>query len=239
MGQKIPIKVELSPINNSGISINLINMKNKLVAVYLGIDKPFDLFIFDENHNRINPTRTIARKVPRDFKKPISAVSVLLQPNQNHQLKLLNIDYVNKKFMTSWTKGLYYHEYGLLPGTYRFRIISDLYIEESSELSKDIEFKKDQLFSIESNEVELILKEGIKMDFIEFNKKVHSIKEGMNKNEVLALLGNPHKKENNLWDYDYTDGPAPEPGQHLCYGVGIIFKNDIVIEINKAMADMM
>jgi outer membrane protein assembly factor BamE (lipoprotein component of BamABCDE complex) len=80
---------------------------------------------------------------------------------------------------------------------------------------------------------------GVKMDFIEFNKKVHSIKEGMNKNEVLALLGNPHKKENNLWDYDYTDGPAPKPGQHLCYGVEIIFKNDIVIEINKAMADMM
>ena len=77
------------------------------------------------------------------------------------------------------------------------------------------------------------------MDFIEFNKKVHSIKEGMNKNEVLALLGNPHKKENNLWDYDYTDGPAPKPGQHLCYGVEIIFKDDIVIEINKAMADMM
>ena len=80
---------------------------------------------------------------------------------------------------------------------------------------------------------------GIKMDFIEFNKKVHSIKEGMNKNEVLALLGPPHKQEENLWDYDYMDGPAPEPGHHLCYGVEIIFKNDIVIEINKAMVDKM
>jgi len=80
---------------------------------------------------------------------------------------------------------------------------------------------------------------GIKMDFIEFNKKVHSIKEGMNKNEVLALLGPPHKQEENLWDYDYMDGPRPEPGEHLCYGVEIIFKNDIVIEINKAMVDRM
>ena len=159
MEQKIPIKIELSPINNSRISINLINMINKSVSVYFGINKSFDLFVVDENNNRINPTRTIAKKIPRDFKKPISAVSVLLQPNQNHQLKLLNIDYVNKKFMTSWTKGLYYHEYDLLPGTYRFRIISDLYIEESSELSKDIEFKKDQIFSIESNEVELNLKD--------------------------------------------------------------------------------
>jgi len=159
MDQKMSVRLELSAINNSGVSINLKNLTNKFIAAYLGIVKPFALFIFDEQPERISPSRTIAKKVPRDYKKPISAVAALLQPNQNLQLKVLYITGENDKFKIGWSQGLYFYEYTLLPGTYRFKIESDFFAEESSKVREDITFDKDQLVSIESNELELILED--------------------------------------------------------------------------------
>ena len=159
MEQTIPIKMELLPIDNSGFSVNVINMSNKSVAAYLGVDLPLRLFIFDKNYTRLKPTRTMAKKVPRDYKSPIAAFSVLLEPNQNKQVISKSMAAGNDKFEIWWTEGLKSHKYTLLLNkSYKLKIESDYFATESTELDKNILIEKDHLIPIESNEIELILK---------------------------------------------------------------------------------
>ena len=76
-------------------------------------------------------------------------------------------------------------------------------------------------------------KEKIMSDFENFNTKVVKVKEGMTEKEVLELLGEPHRKKEDIsiWIYDYQ-GEGEElvrPG----YGAEIEFNKGIVAEIGK------
>jgi hypothetical protein len=69
-------------------------------------------------------------------------------------------------------------------------------------------------------------------------KNVSAIKVGMREAEVLALLGEPGKRDKNVWSYSFWDcATPPQAGEQKVIGLGLVFKDGAVTRIEYATID--
>jgi hypothetical protein len=76
------------------------------------------------------------------------------------------------------------------------------------------------------------------VDFELFNKNVRSVTEGMEKAQVLELIGKPTEEKGNVWLFKDLEGlRMPEPGEQVVAGASITFRGEVVNKIGLSWRD--
>lgn len=69
-------------------------------------------------------------------------------------------------------------------------------------------------------------------------KNASAIKVGMREAEVLALVGEPGRREKNVWSYSFwACSTAPRVGEQKIIGLGLVFQEGVVTKIEYATID--
>jgi len=69
-------------------------------------------------------------------------------------------------------------------------------------------------------------------------KNVSAIKVGMREREVLVLLGEPGRRDKDVWSYSFWNCVTPpQAGEQKVIGLGVVFKDGAVSKIEYATVD--
>jgi len=130
---------------------------NSAERVKFLLDDRFKFEITDSSGNIINPTSTIAKKVPRGTKIK-TFYKINLNPTEKKEVKKLSFAQSIDGYVTAWKKGLYYYKYGdIAKGIYKIKLTSNYINVKNIDLEDINKFPKESIKVI-SGEFEIDLK---------------------------------------------------------------------------------
>ena len=124
------------------------------------IDDRFRLETRDSSGKIINPTRTLARKVPYGTKIK-TFFKMTLNGNEKREIKKVSFERSKKEYVLYWKRGLYSYWFeNIKSGTYKIKLSSQYIDAKSITLGAgdEIEYPKEAINPIETKEIQIELK---------------------------------------------------------------------------------